>query len=192
MNRPLYIDLDNTIFNSAKAFLQAYNVMFEDTGKEETLCWNFSDCNVDPTKIRTVFDSSLFITYLKPYYGALDVIKALSSETDVSIVTIGTYENIKHKIWLFECLGLTKYCGMIPIIKPENKDIVMNKEIISGRGVLVDDHPRNLKTSTIDKKVMFSYRDKPYDWQKDYNTQYKITNWDKKAYKLLLKLIKED
>ena len=175
MNRPLYIDLDNTIFNSAKAFLQAYNVMFEDTGKEETLCWDFSDCNVDP-----------------PYYGALDVIKALSSETDVSIVTIGTYENIKHKIWLFECLGLTEYCGMIPIIKPENKDIVMNKEIISGRGVLVDDHPRNLKTSTIDKKVMFSYRDKPYDWQKDYNPQYKITNWDKKAYKLLLKLIKED
>ena len=188
--KKLWLDFDNTVFDSTKAFLKAYNIMVEDTKKENSLYWNFNDANVKPEYIQQIFNSGLFFSYLKPYDGAIEVIKELSQITDVSFVTIGTYENIKTKIWLLqEVLKLSDNIGMIPIISPSNKPVIMNKSIIQD-GILVDDNPTCLFSCWAEHKVLFSWQDKPYDWQKDYTPQYKMTAWDDKGYELLLKLIK--
>lgn len=189
MKNKIYVDFDNTLFDSSKAFLQAYDVMVGRTNKTHTLCWDFDDCNIDKSKIASIFDSALFMTYLQPFEGALETLNKLAELTEVNIVTIGTYENIKSKIWKLETLDLTKNIGMIPIIKPKNKSVVMNKEIIPN-GILIDDHPNNLKSSNAEHKVLFSWQDKSYDWQKDYTPQYKMTAWNDEGYELLLKLIK--
>ena len=186
----LWLDFDNTVFDSTKAFLHTYNIMFEDTKKESTLCWDFNDCGVKKEYIKDVFNSSLFFTYLKPYENAIEIIKELAKTTRVNFITIGNYQNIRAKIWLLkEVLKITDEVGMIPIIIPDNKPIAMNKEIVQG-GILLDDNPKNLITSKAKHKVLFSWQDKPYDWQENYIPEHKMTAWDNDGYNLLLKLIK--
>ena len=189
MKKKLYLDFDNTITDSPRAFLKAYNFLYENTGKEETLCWNFEDCKVAKDKIPEIFESAMFFTFLKPYPNAIEMIKELAQITDVSICTIGSFNNIKTKLWWLQCHDLDKYVGITPIVRPPHQQIIMNKSIIQD-GILVDDNPICLSSCWAEHKVLFSWQDKPYDWQKDYAPQYKMTAWDDKGYELLLKLIK--
>ena len=189
MKKKLWLDFDNVIADTAKAFLQAYNVIYENTGKKDTLYWNFDDCGVKKEYIPKVFESGLFFTYLKPFPNAVEMIKELAQITDVSICTVSSWENLKSKIWWLQCHDLDKYVGITPIVRPSNKQIIMNKSIIQD-GILVDDNPICLSSCWAEHKVLFSWQDKPYDWQKDYTPQHKMTAWDDKGYELLLKLIK--
>ena len=189
MKKKLWLYFDNVIADTAKAFLQAYNVIFENTGKEDTLCWNFDDANVVKEYIPQVFESGLFFQNLKPYPNAIETIKELAQMTDTTICTIGTWKNIKAKITWLEWHGLDKYVGIMPIVRPPHQSIIMNKSIIQG-GILLDDNPKNLITSKAKHKVLFSWQDKPYDWQENYIPEYKVTAWDNDGYNLLLKLIK--
>ena len=65
--KKLWLDFDNTVFDSTKAFLKAYNIMVEDTKKEDSLYWNFNDANVKPEYIQQIFNSGLLFSNLKPY-----------------------------------------------------------------------------------------------------------------------------
>lgn len=189
MKKKLWLDFDNTIADTAIAFLKTYNVIFENTGKEDTLYWNFDDANVVKEYIPQVFESGLFFQNLKPYPNAIETIKELAQMTDTIICTIGTWKNIKAKITWLEWYKLEKYVGILPVVKPPHQTIVMNKSIIQD-GIHIDDHPNCLKTGNAEDKVLFSWQDKPYDWQQGYIPQYKMTAWDDEGYELLLKLIK--
>ena len=191
MNK-LMLDFDGTIFDSSRAFLKVYNSTVKNTGKESTLCWNFDDCGVQPQYIQRIFDSDLFAIHLNPYEGAIETIKELSKITEVNIVTIGTYSNIKNKIDVLDYFGLSKRVGMIPIIKPSDKGVVMDKSIITGNTILVDDHTSNLETCSAKYKVLFSYKGLDYDWQKGYEPQFKATEWNKEFYDMLVKMINDE
>ena len=187
--KKLWLDFDNVIADTAKAFLQTYNVIYENTGKEDTLYWNFDDANVNKEYIPKVFESGLFFSNLKPFPNAVEMIKELAQITDVSICTVSSWKNLKAKITWLEWQKLDKYVGITPIVRPPHQQIIMNKSIIQD-GILVDDNPMCLSSCNAEHKVLFSWQDKPYDWQQGYKPDYKMTAWDDKGYELLLKLIK--
>lgn len=184
----LYVDFDNTIADTSAAFLETYSSLYGEVGKRETLFWDFRDCNVDPTKIMPIFSSELFFHNLKPYDGAVEALLKLSEITEVNIVTIGTYANISEKLKIMEKWGLSKSVGMIPIVKPNNKKVYMNKEIIPN-GIIIDDHPDNLDSSNAEYRLLFSHKGLPYDWQKGRRPY--MTQWDKATVSKIMQLVME-
>ena len=188
MNK-LFLDFDDTFTPTGSTLLKTYESLTGEKMPDVALEWDFTDANINKEYIYKLFDSSILFDNLKPFDNTVETVKNLSKITDVNFVTIGTYKNIKLKIDFLEKLGLQNYVGMIPIIS--NSKAVMNKSIIIGDAILVDDHPQNLITCSAKYKVLYSNNGLDYGWQRGYKDKfnYNATKWDKTFENVLIDMI---
>ena len=187
--RDLYLDVDNTILNSSKALVECYSqITGEKPLKQLPLEWNLKDIfpNADKNIIHKIFESQEFIDRVELFDGAYDVIKALSEKTNIHLITVGTPTNLELKRKYFqEKLPFCNYIGL------EQHGKVFDKSCVKD-AILVDDRLDNLNSTINTTKVLFRYKNLPYQWQDGWEDQakYVLHKWDDMAYLLLNLLIK--
>ena len=165
MRKLLYLDVDNTICNSTKRFVEIYNQEYNQQA-DWTKCykWDYSDIcplleDAEPIFAREDFYNDkleLMDKYIKTIILLLHL-----QDYDIHFVTIGTKDNLKYKEqWLEQ---------QFPYIRKDNYHLLektnMGKEEIHMQsGILVDDNCINLLTSNSDLKICMH---KVTGWNKD-------------------------
>ena len=190
MKKILFLDVDNTICNSTKRFVEIYNQEYN-ANADWTKCykWDYSDiCSL-------LEDSETFFAREDFYNDKMeltdthikDIIAILYLRGyNINFVTIGTKNNLKYKEkWLekkFPYISKDKYHLL--------EKISMGKEEIHMQdGILVDDSCINLLTSNADLKICMHKRT---DWNKDIERSGFIRlNNSMELYDYLMQLEKE-
>jgi len=163
MKRKLFFDVDNTITNSTKRFVEIYNKIYN-ANADWTKCyrWDYSDICPLLQDAETIFAREDFYKgieftdrYIRSVTGMLHLEKF-----DINFITIGTKENLKYKkLWLNE---------NFPFVNKNNyflleKTSMGKEEIPMQGGTLIDDNYINLLTSNADLKICM----------------HKVTEWNK-------------
>lgn len=165
MRKLLFLDVDNTICNSTKRFVDIYNKEYNQQA-DWTKCnkWDFSDIcplakNAEDIFARYDFyneEMELMDRYIKGVILMLHL-----QEYDINFVTIGTKNNLKFKEkWLkknFPYITKNRYHLL-------EKTNMGKEEIHMQDGILVDDSYINLLTSNAELKICMH---KPVEWNKD-------------------------
>lgn len=164
MRKLLYLDVDNTICNSTKRFVEIYNQEYNQQADwEKCFKWDYSDIcplleDAEPIFAREDFYNDkleLMDKYIKTIILLLNL-----QDYDIHFVTIGTKDNLKYKKrWLEK---------LFPYIPKQNYHLLekanMGKEEIHMQeGILVDDNYINLLTSNSDLKICMH---KTTEWNK--------------------------
>jgi len=183
----IFLDWDNTIYPTVREFVRLYNEMYHDNVDYRTqLDWNFSGCKKlrNEEDVERLFTNpAIYRSYdLKP--NCYEVVKSLMNDhkCDVTIVTVGRYKNIVHKMKLIK--ELFPKVKIVPIIF--EGEVKMDKSVINMKdGIFLDDSLGCMRTSNADYKFLF--RDKNYQYNKDYNGK-SVESW-LEFYNEVLKLI---
>lgn len=193
MTKKLFLDADNTIWNTTKAFVEAYNLvcgkryMFnKDLQPKWELVekYDFTDQIPDLTKVMkyAIFDSEAFYDNLEYYDNAKQIINELSQRTEVHIVSMSSPKSAKRKYEkIKEDLPLVKF-------QPIFFDYKDKSCIDMRKGVFIDDVVKNLITSSADKNICFKYNGITQDINKSWQGEV-LTNWDENTYNILNKLL---
>ena len=161
MRSKLFLDFDNVIVQSTKAFCSVYNEIyrycdeFKQADWRKVNKWNFTDQCPLVKNVEDIFAD-------KRFFDRLDFVDKNMKNTliqlndifEIIIVSIGTYFNIALKsIWTHNNLSFIK--DSIFII---NKGCKMDKSIVKMNedDILVDDHQDNLFTSSAGTKICFA------------------------------------
>lgn len=165
MKKKLFFDVDNTICNSTKRFVQIYNQIYnQEADWRECYKWDYSDICPLIQDSEEIFARPDFYNWQMEYQDVYiqTVISYLYNvgEFDIHFVTIGTKKNLKHKETWLEI--------RFPYIPKENYHLLektnMGKEEINMiDGILIDDNYINLLTSNADLKICMH---KLTDWNK--------------------------
>lgn len=150
----LFLDFDGVIVDSIRAYVDTYNLMYNENVRNYYDCntWDLSDICPKEKNAERIFSSPVFFTNLEFIEGARDSISRLTEHFDVVICSIGTYENIHYKSrWIERNLPFVD--NSIFIAK---KNVVMDKSIIDMSGsIFVDDSYSNLQSSNAKYKICF-------------------------------------
>lgn len=177
----LFLDFDNTICNSIKAFCNTYNTTYPYNQTKDfkpadwTKCakWNFSDqCNISSDEeVEHIFSIHNFFEKLEFMSYAEEVIPKLCEKYNVIICSIGTLENLSHKsLWIKENMPYIRNTILI-----NNDGCKMDKSIINmDNGIFIDDVSSNLFSSNARYKYCFG---KKYEWNTDWTGE-RLINWD--------------
>ena len=165
--KSIFLDFDGTILNSClivtSILNQRYNkkVEWEDVKK-----YDFSDKFPETNKkeIKEIFESREFfkLAEFAIFPNANKVIEKLCKDFNVSIVSIGSAENIRLKIKFlkdkFPCIK-----NHIMLVKEDN---IMDKSIVrmGKEDFLIDDVYSNLETSSAGNRILFSYANVKTNW----------------------------
>lgn len=181
----LFLDFDNTIVNSMKAFCEVYNELFKDHSDFKEANWEKVDSynfkNVCPllhdnfNAIHDIFEHELFFEKLDFIdKNAQKVINALSTCFDIYICTYGTIKNIylKHQ-WIEKNLPVIKKC--IYLTDADKSVIDMSD------GIFIDDREDFLYLSNAAYKFCFG---KEYQWNV-YWIGERLQNWNQ-VYQILM------
>ena len=175
----LFLDFDNTICNSSKAFVDLYNLLpkynqhpdFKLADWTKSNDWNFKD--VAPLSVHeteTLFGNPIFFDLLEFYPNALEVLDKLKEQYNIIIVSIGTYENLQYKSKF-----INDYLSFCDAILIRNKGLKMDKSKVNMKnGIFIDDNQDNLFSSNASK--MFCYSDKIYRWNESWHGD-RLLNW---------------
>ena len=175
----IFLDMDNTIANSQKAFINTYcikhNLPFT---QEYTERWDFTEVLPNITKEETmeIFTSDLYFFLLKPLEGAEECVKTMTYFGDTVYIVTLCHPNIlqKKQEWLSKYFPTANY---IPIVSK-----VHDKSIINMKGgIFVDDRPDVLLGSNADTKIMFKCNGE-CDWQQGWNGKY-MNEWSLEDWK---------
>lgn len=165
MRKLLYLDVDNTICNSTKRFVEIYNEEYNQQA-DWTKCykWDYSDICPLLENAEVIFAREDFyndkLELMDKYIKTIILLLNLQ-DYDIHFVTIGTKDNLKYKeLWLEK---------QFPYISKKNYHLLektnMGKEEIHMQdGILVDDNYINLLTSNSDLKICMHKRT---GWNKD-------------------------
>lgn len=173
--RKLFVDFDSTVVDSIKAYCDTYSDLsflderFKMPDHTKVQRWDLKDeCSLcdDPQKI---FSNELFFKNLKKFDDVDEVLQELKTEFDITIVSIGTYQNISHKARYVE-----KHFPYINnAILLCMHDVVMDKSIIDmSGGIFIDDHVKNLVSSNAKDKICYVNDADTKPWNKDWNGYY--------------------
>jgi len=178
MNKQIFIDFDNTIVNSTKAYCDLYNFVYKDHPNFKPAKWyeveeyGFSDqCPLAKNNITNMFADPYFFEKLEFMCGnTKEVLLKLSEKYELHITSIGSYMNIHYKSkWIYENLPFIKNFEFISteVNKPDKSIINMSN------GIHIDDVDSNLLSTNADFKIIYG---DIYKWNKDskYNRCY---NW---------------
>jgi 5'(3')-deoxyribonucleotidase len=164
MNKLLYFDVDNTICNSTKRFVQIYNREYnENANWQDCYLWDYSDICPKLKDSEVIFSREDFYNHEMDFKDKYidTIIKLLYLKNyDINFVTIGSKENLKYKSnWLKH---------NFPYIRQSNyhmlEKLSMGKEEIHMQnGILIDDNYINLLTSNADLKICMH---KKVEWNK--------------------------
>lgn len=165
MRKLLYLDVDNTICNSTKRFVEIYNQEYNQQA-DWTKCykWDYSDVCPLLEDAEAIFAREDFYNdklELTDKHIKVIILLLHLQDYDIHFVTIGTKDNLVYKKqWLVK---------QFPYI-PENNYHLLEKtnmgkeEIHMQGGILVDDNYINLLTSNSDLKICMH---EPVEWNKD-------------------------
>lgn len=182
----LFIDIDETITNSIKAFCHCYNLIycfepnFTYANWELVNEWNFQDqCTLIKTddEIEKIFGLGTFFANLNFINeNTYDILKELNEKYHIILCSIGTYDNISNKtLWVKRNLPFIE--SFIFLDKKFSKsNIMMNN------GIFIDDNVENLRSNcTADLKICFG---KIYNWNSNWQG-IRCPDWSSIAQKLL-------
>lgn len=183
----LFIDFDNTIVNSTKAFCDIYNLRYYNHPNfikadwQKSYLYNFSDvCPLLKNKeeVENIFCSETFFNILEFINNnTFNVIEELSYKYKIIIPSIGWPKNISLKsLWIENKLPMIKEFILI-----NNGDCSMDKRIIDmSGGIIIDDVASNLNCNA-ERKICFGYKhDKNEEWTGEW-----CKDWSKVKEKLL-------
>lgn len=166
MKKELFFDIDNTICNSTKRFVEIYNEIYNQNADwRKCYKWDYSDVCPLVEDAEVIFARSDFynnqLDYHDPYVHSMLEILYNFNKFNIHFVTIGTKRNLYFKKeWLKR---------RFPYIPDENyhllEKIEMGKgEIDMSGGILIDDNYINLLTSNADLKICMHHKT---EWNKD-------------------------
>jgi len=168
----LYFDFDGTLADSIKAVCEMYNNRYGNhpdfipaiahKGKK----WNMTDiCPLaQEGEVAKMFTEKESFDRMQLFDGVKNVLKTLSKEHKIILVTIGTFDNIHYKSqWVKENLGEVlddwHFAG--------SHKLKMRKAFINDMdGILIDDHQGNLESAQVPYKICASMYEG--DWNKEY------------------------
>ena len=180
----LFLDFDNTIVDTMYAFCEQYNDIykynsnFKRANPKKVKHWNFkTQCPLQLGETEDLFSRKKLWEYMRLYSNAESSLKELSKKYDITIISIGTAENVAHKsIWIKQNLPMIK-----DVILIRNEGVKMDKSSINMEGAtFVDDVKSNLDSSNASRKILFG---KKYEWNKDWTGE-----WAKDWLDLYLRL----
>jgi 5'(3')-deoxyribonucleotidase len=181
----LFLDFDGTIVNSIKAYCTTYNIRYNfgtDADWTKVRKYNFIDQCPLVDNPQDIFESAYFFYKLNFInHNTQSIIKELSKHYKITIVTIGTLQNLALKSgWIQEKLSFID-----DVILIKNKDCTMNKEIVnmaSEEGsIFIDDVSSNLFSSNANVKICFGNK---YEWNEDWTGE-RCSNWLEVGKRLL-------
>jgi len=159
-----YLDFDGTIVDSCDAMAAWYNYTyqfykdFKPAIGKDIYKWDGKDQLTlsQEGDIVKIFNSDFFFEHVKPNKDAHDVLKRMheSSKFELIVCSIGTAENISKKVlYLKENFPFIKQ--HIMLVQDYSSDLKMNKSILRGKAILLDDHVDNLYTSKVEFPVLY-------------------------------------
>lgn len=172
--RKLYIDMDGVIISTVERIVEMYNEDFRYYKKFvpvnwwEVNTWEFAECKcATPEYINTYFNQPRFFSGVKEMFFVKDILKELSGEYDIVVVTSGFRPNLAQKEkWIKDNLP---FCEFIGVNMKKHKD---KSHVDMKGGIFIDDSYSNLSTSNADFKIcfgdVFSWNEK-WDGTRCYN-----------------------
>lgn len=176
MKEKLFLDMDSTIVKSIEAYCIMYNAIyrneidFTEADPTKVNQWNLSDqCNLE-TNPKSIFGMRSFFQMLDFMPNAQEVITKLSERYDVTICSIGTYENLQHKAeWI------NNHLPFVSAILLKTQDIKMDKSVVDMKeSIFIDDHMDNLVSSNASTKICYG---KKYPWNKKWKGIW-LNDWE--------------
>ncbi len=175
--KKIYVDLDNTLWDSVAAIVELYESDywlykgFEKINPENINTWHFDELKCAKYKdILRYFNSPRFFEKIHIYDNALKTLAELSDDYDIVFVSMGEEPNLRGKelflrIW----------------IKFPYKFIGLNTKEHSGKGsvdmsdgIFIDDNSRFLNSSNAQIKICYG---EVKQWNEDWN-DYRCKDWN--------------
>lgn len=177
----IYIDFDNTIVKSNKAFIEVLNNRYGLHASEDDLKdYDYSSIKkISNQEKLEIFESDEFFNQLEFQDGFLETFKKIK-KNNIIIVTKGTAVNLdKKEIWLKK--NLKRHFQFIGI-----EDLRLSKKCIDMEdGFQIDDCTNALDTNAKVKILYKNYRN--YKWQQDYENKDMLVVNDWKQIKDIIK-----
>lgn len=176
----LYIDFDDVITTTSKDFVEYASSLFDVEADYDKLTdWNFR--NLFPfltrEKMYEIFESKGFVMGLTLNNGVEDILHKLSRICNLSIVTLGTKENLKYKYsYITDNFDVESPICFIGV--EENRHRTKSLVDMSD-GIFIDDRVGNLLSSNAKIKILLkNYRE--FEWnQIPSNTDIVVCNsWE--------------
>lgn len=188
--KKVYIDLDNTVFDTLDTIIYLYNEEFKyhkgfkeiEYGDVQT--YDCKECNLlTKEHLKEYFDRSDFYKKYTDvdtvFWKVLDLIDEKGWR--LVFVTIGSVPNIAAKsAWFKDCINGNYRAAFIGLIDTKDKSSVDMSD-----GVMIDDHPDMLNSSNAAVKICFG----EYGWNKDWKNN-RAKDWAE-VYKILEGLANE-
>ena len=179
----IFIDFDNTIVNSTKAFIQVYNEKFDaSVNYLDVENYDFSPLiNLDKEEICKIFSSYDFYRELELFYGVEDVLNYLKESNlfNIILVTNCSADSIKEKIDYLKRNDLDKYFDSKIYLdsgKPYDKSIINMHN-----SILIDDHRENHLYSNAKFKLCYRCLDNQ-NWCPNSDEAIIFNKWDRKLF----------
>lgn len=163
IKRKLFLDADGTVVNLIKSVVDCYNEDYGSNPDYELINWNeietwdFRELSLtSKKKIYSYFESERFFDKLEFLDNAYEVIKRLSEQFDIYIVTMGSKKNLDLKEqWFKQRLPFVTFIGCDTIKYKFKSHVDMSS------GIFIDDRADNLENSNASLKIIYGDM---YDW----------------------------
>lgn len=163
---PLYLDIDNTILNTAEVFIKKYckeNNIKKDFYDLKDWKFRSIDRNIDIKKFLDYIETEEFFNSVDIYDDFLKFYVKHGEDFEFIFVTIGTEKNCElKKQFLLKSLPTTKNISFICFQNDGEKHT-----IDMSKGIQVDDKYENLNTNAKIKILQKNYIDTDYNYIKD-------------------------
>jgi 5'(3')-deoxyribonucleotidase len=184
----IFMDFDGVIVNSRKAYCDTYSQLY--AGCEHYVHPNWRNVEewdlskLCPLSREDLFGHDLFFYDLEFMGGAKQHLESLSRKFDISICSIGTYDNITHKSnWIKHKLP---FMTSAIFINP-NHDYRAGKSVINMKdSIFIDDVSLNLDSSNAEIKICYG---DVFSWNNDWEGT-RCATWNE-LYKELMKYADE-
>lgn len=168
MDKPtLFLDCDDCVIQSTKAYCEVYNFLFKNhplfvsADYTQNYDWNFAKvAPLAKDKTEAIFGSTYFFDLVKPFPNAVEVIQKLKEHYKIIMVSIGTHDNISLKSsWLADNFPMIDdFIGIV------NKGVHMDKSIINMKpknneinNLFIDDNENNLFSQSEPNLIRYCY-----------------------------------
>lgn len=174
----LYIDIDNTILNTAESFIERYcNQKGIKKDFYDLKDWNFKsiDRNIDINEFLEYIESEEFFNNVQFYDDFLRFYVRNGDKFNFIFITIGTEKNLElKKKFIFKSLPTVQNVKFIGLTHSENKNIINMTN-----GIQIDDKYDNLNTNAKLKILQKNYIETNYNQiKKEFREDlYIMQNW---------------
>ena len=173
----IFVDFDETIVNSLKEICKIYNNKYNlHSNWKNSKLWSLKDeCPLfNAGEVEDLFSSDSFFRNLTLKEGAFEVLTELSNDYPITIVSIGTTQNLsKKEKFINEKLPFVSKSVLIPVEK--NKLIMDKSSVDMSNGILIDDVEDNLFSSNATMQILYENIPKA-EWNSKWTGE-RINDW---------------